>query len=71
VLDQLIGALAAATAVRVFAPDAARLVRRGLAAGVLVGVASLSERGPAAHPPRSGSAVSEAIQAGRTEGDQP
>jgi hypothetical protein len=69
VLDQLIGALAAATAVRIFAPDAARLVRRGLAAGVMVGVASLSERGPAAHPPRP--AVSEAIHAGQTEGEQP
>ncbi|MFG3258907.1 hypothetical protein [Streptomyces sp. NPDC048172] len=43
--ELLIGALALATAARVFIPDAARLVRRGLAAGVKVGVASLSERG--------------------------
>ncbi|MGH3322937.1 MAG: hypothetical protein ACRDOV_00715, partial [Streptomyces sp.] len=62
---QLIGAVAAATAVRVFAPDAARLVRRGLAAGVMVGVASLTEQGPTAHPPHQ--TTSDAIQAGRGE----
>ncbi|WP_030888173.1 MULTISPECIES: hypothetical protein [Streptomyces] len=45
----LIGALAA-TAARVFVPDAVRLVRRGLAAGVVVGVASLAERGRTTHP---------------------
>lgn len=59
-LDQLIGALAAATAVRVFVPDAARWVRRGLAAGVMVGVASLAERPPAGHPPHQ--AAAEALQ---------
>ncbi|MCF6523137.1 hypothetical protein [Streptomyces sp. JJ36] len=43
-LQLLIGVLAVATAVRVFVPDALRLARRGLAAGVKVGVASLAER---------------------------
>jgi hypothetical protein len=37
-----------ATAVRVLVPDLTRLVRRGLAAGVSVGVASLAERHHAA-----------------------
>ncbi|WP_149561560.1 hypothetical protein [Streptomyces cacaoi] len=43
----LIGALAA-TAARVFVPDAVRLVRRGLAAGVVVseGAARSLARGP-------------------------
>ncbi|MEE1928636.1 hypothetical protein V1J52_10590 [Streptomyces sp. TRM 70351] len=41
--EVLIGALALTTAVRVFVPDAARLARRGLAAGVRVGAASLGE----------------------------
>ncbi|MDJ1135424.1 hypothetical protein [Streptomyces iconiensis] len=45
----LIGVLAA-TAARVFVPDAVRLVRRGLAAGVMAGVASLTERGRDARP---------------------
>ncbi|MFG2891168.1 hypothetical protein [Streptomyces sp. NPDC048248] len=42
--DLLTGALVTATAVRVFAPDAVRLARRGLAVGVRVGAASLAER---------------------------
>ncbi len=50
--DLLMGALVGATATRVFLPDAVRLARRSLAAGVKVGVASLSERPRAGHPPR-------------------
>jgi hypothetical protein len=48
----LIGALVIATAVRVFAPDAVRLTRRGLAAGVRVGAASLADPRRTARPAR-------------------
>ncbi|MFF8785183.1 hypothetical protein [Streptomyces sp. NPDC015125] len=48
----LIGALVIATAVRVFAPDAVRLARRGLAVGVRVGAASLADHRRADSPPR-------------------
>ena len=50
VLQMLLIGVLAATVARVFVPDAVRLVRRGLAAGVVVGVASLTERGRAARP---------------------
>ncbi|MEU6331981.1 hypothetical protein ABZ851_32710 [Streptomyces sp. NPDC047049] len=48
----LIGALVIATAVRVFAPDAVRLARRGLAVGVRVGAASLADHRRVGGPPR-------------------
>ncbi|MFF4607906.1 hypothetical protein ACFY12_34860 [Streptomyces sp. NPDC001339] len=64
-LDLLIGGLAVATAARVFVPDAARLARRGLAAGVMVGIASLTERGRSTPAPNP--AGSEAIQACQEE----
>ncbi|UQA90690.1 hypothetical protein [Streptomyces halobius] len=48
--DLLISVLVIATAVRVFAPDAMRLARRGLAAGVRVGAASLAGHRPTVGP---------------------
>lgn len=63
--EQFISGLAVATAVRVFAPDAVRLGRRGLAAGVMVGFAALTERGRSGDPaPR---APEPSLPAGRGE----
>ena len=69
VSELLIGGLATVTAVRVFVPDAARLLRRGLAAGVMVGVASLTERGPVprSRPRSHGAHMHEALPADERE----
>ncbi|MBQ0985152.1 hypothetical protein KBZ10_11590 [Streptomyces sp. F63] len=59
--EVLLHGLVLATAMRVFTPDAARLVRRALAAGVRVGTASLPDRRPplpAAPVPAPAGAVS-------------
>jgi hypothetical protein len=45
------GAVATVTAARVFLPDVVRLARRSLAAGVRIGVASLSEGARTGRPP--------------------
>jgi hypothetical protein len=52
-MEHLRDATVVAITVRVLVPDLARLVRRGLAAGVSVGVASLAERhaGDRVRPP--------------------
>jgi hypothetical protein len=65
--DLLMSAVVTATAARVFLPDARRIVRRSLAAGVRVGVASLGERVRSGHPPRPAPNLTAQARAGEEE----